>query len=40
MSGTRPITNLKNYIIFDKVDTIIEVLTVEEPVLKQIIEEI
>ena len=40
VSGTRTITNLKNYIIFDKVDTIIEVLTVEEPVLKQIIEEI
>ena len=27
VSGTRTTENLKNYIIFDKVDTIIEVLT-------------
>lgn len=33
VSGTRPISELKNYIIFDRVDTIIEVLTIKEPLL-------
>ena len=36
VSGTRPTKKLKNYIIFDKVDTIIEVLTEEEPNLIKI----
>ena len=36
VSGTRLTENLKNYIIFDKVDTIIEVLTEEEPNLIKI----
>lgn len=33
VSGTRPTENIKNYILFDKIDTVIEVLTIEEPVL-------
>lgn len=33
ISGTRPISELKNYILFDNVDTVIEVLTLKEPVL-------
>ncbi len=36
VSGTRPINEIKNYILFDRVDTIIEVLTLEEPVLIKI----
>ena len=36
VSGTRPIEKLKNYVIFDCVDTIIELLTLKEPVLMQI----
>ena len=35
-SGTRPIDELKNYILFDCVDTIIELLTLKEPVLIKI----
>ena len=31
VSGTRPINNLKNYILSDTVDTVIEILTVSEP---------
>lgn len=33
VSGTRPIDELKDFILFDRVDTIIEVLTLKEPVL-------
>lgn len=36
VSGTRPIGELKNYILFDCVDTIIELLTLKEPVLIKI----
>ena len=36
VSGTRPIDAVKNYIIFDSVDTIIEVLTIKEPILIKI----
>ena len=36
VSGTRPTDELKDYIIFDKVDTIIEVLTIDDPVLAEI----
>ena len=36
VSGTRPISELKNYILFDSVDTIIELLTLKEPVLIKI----
>lgn len=38
VSGTRPTTNLKNYIIFDTVDTVIEILTEKEPILSPILE--
>lgn len=31
--GTRPVNELKNYILFDSVDTIIELLTLKEPIL-------
>lgn len=31
VSGTRPTWELKNYIIFDKVDTVVEVLALSEP---------
>ena len=36
VSGTRPIKELKNYILFDSVDTVIELLTIKEPVITQI----
>ena len=36
VSGTRPISELKNYILFDAVDTIVELLTLKEPVLMEI----
>lgn len=36
VSGTRPINEIKNFIVFDCVDTIIEVLTIKEPVLVKI----
>ena len=36
VSGTRPINEIKNYILFDSVDTVIEVLTSKEPVLMKI----
>lgn len=36
ISGTLPIGELKNYILFDHVDTIIELLTIREPVLIKI----
>lgn len=31
ISGTRPVDKLKDYIVFDHVDTVIEILTVEVP---------
>lgn len=33
VSGTCPVSELKNYILFDSVDTIIELLTLQEPIL-------
>ena len=36
VSGTRPISELKNYILFDSIDTVIEVITIKEPVLVHI----
>ena len=33
VSGTRPIDEIKDYILFDSIDTIIEFLTLREPVL-------
>jgi len=33
ISGTLPMDNIKNYILFDAVDTIVEVLTIKEPTL-------
>ena len=33
VSGTRPLDNLHEYLIFDSVDTIVEVLTNREPIL-------
>lgn len=36
VSGTRPTDKLKNYILFDRVDTVIELLTLEEPVLTKV----
>jgi len=33
VSGTRPVDDIKNYIIFDSVDSVIEILTTEEPIL-------
>lgn len=36
VSGTRPVREIKDYIISDSVDTVIEVLTIKEPVLVKI----
>lgn len=36
VSGTRPINKLKHYILHDKVDTTLDVLTIEEPRLMRI----
>lgn len=36
VSGTRPLEFIKDYIIFDSIDTIVEVLTVKEPQLIKI----
>jgi len=36
LSGTRLVSELKNFILFDCVDTIIELLTIKEPVLIKI----
>ena len=36
VSGTRPVKEIKDYIISDSVDTVIEVLTINEPVLVKI----
>jgi hypothetical protein len=31
VSGTRPVDDIKNYILFDAVDTVVEFLTIKEP---------
>jgi hypothetical protein len=36
VSGTLPIKNLKNYIVFDAVDTIIEIITTQEATMSKI----
>lgn len=36
VSGTRPISELKDYILCDSVDTVIELLTIKEPLLVKI----
>ena len=36
VSGTRPLDAIRDYIIFDSIDTIIEVLTVKEPMIIKI----
>ncbi|MBD5470023.1 MAG: hypothetical protein HDR19_02585 [Lachnospiraceae bacterium] len=33
VSGTRPVSGLKDYILFDSVDTVMEILTLKEPIL-------
>lgn len=35
VSGTRPITDLKDYILFDDVETVFEVLSIKEPYLEK-----
>ena len=35
-SGTRPVNTLKDYIIFDAIDTVVEVLTIKEPTLTRL----
>lgn len=34
-SGTRPIENLKHYLLMDSIDTVVEVLALSEPVIIQ-----
>ncbi|MDR0298845.1 MAG: hypothetical protein LBI13_02015 [Streptococcaceae bacterium] len=36
ISGTRPTKELRDFILFDKVDTVVELLTFEEPKLEEI----
>lgn len=36
VSGTRPTESIRSYILFDSVDTVVEVLTIKEPVLIKI----
>ena len=36
VSGTRPTDEIKNYILFDSIDTVIEILTLKEPNLIKI----
>jgi hypothetical protein len=36
VSGTRPIDGIKDYILFDAVDTVVEVLTIREPMLVRV----
>ena len=36
VSGTRPVDKLKNYILFDAIDTVVEILTIKEPVIVKI----
>jgi hypothetical protein len=33
VSGTRPIDTIKNYIMYDEIDTVVEFLTYREPVI-------
>jgi hypothetical protein len=35
-SGTLPMKDVKNYILSDKVDTVVEILTIKEPLLEKI----
>jgi hypothetical protein len=37
VSGTLPINKLKNYIMFDAIDTSVDILTLREPVLEEIL---
>ena len=37
VSGTRPVEDLMHFLIFDKIDTGLEVLAVKEPVLHEIV---
>ena len=36
VSGTRPTDKLKNYILYDAIDTVIEILSIREPTLFRI----
>ena len=36
VSGTRSVDQIKNYILFDNIDTVIEILTVSEPLLVKV----
>jgi len=36
VSGTRPVDDIKNYILFDAIDTVVEILTIREPILIEI----
>jgi hypothetical protein len=36
VSGTRPVDELKNYIMFDAIDTGVDILTLREPVLEEL----
>ncbi len=36
VSGTRPTEGIRDYILFDSVDTVVEILTIKEPVLIKI----
>lgn len=36
VSGTRPTEDIRDYILFDSVDTVVEVLTIKEPTLIKI----
>ena len=36
VSGTRPVDELKNYILYDTIDTVLEILSVKEPILVKI----
>lgn len=38
ISGTRPTNEIKDYIIFDRIDTVIELLTIRSPILTRIVE--
>ena len=38
ISGTYPTDGLKDYLIYDKVDTIVEVLAIEDPTLTEIVQ--
>jgi hypothetical protein len=36
VSGTRPTEGIRDYILFDSVDTVVEVLTIKEPALVKV----